>query len=242
MTGDRPPGDGMTARSAQLAGNLRAVRAAISDACDLAGRDPAGVTLVGITKTWPVEDVLALADLGVTDFGENRQPELTEKAERAAHLPLRWHFVGQLQANKARAVAACASLVHSVDRQRLVDALSAGALAHGRTVDVLIQVSLDGDVSRGGALPSSVEELAGGVAAADGLRLVGVMAVPPLGADPISSYQRLAVIAEDLQANHPTATTISAGMSADMAAAIQAGSTLVRVGTALLGGRAPLVG
>ncbi|MDQ1682197.1 MAG: dependent protein [Frankiaceae bacterium] len=232
----------MTARSAELAANLRAVRRAIDAACDSAGRDPAGVTLVGITKTWPVEDVRALAGLGLREFGENRHAELGEKAEQTAELALRWHFVGQLQANKARVVAGCASVVHSVDRQRLVEALSAAAVGHGRTIDALIQVSLDGDVSRGGAAPAEVGDLAAAIAAADGLRLAGVMAVPPLGADPSSSYQRLAAIAADLQATHPTATTISAGMSADMTAAIQAGSTLVRVGTALLGGRAPLVG
>ena len=232
----------MTARSAQLAANLRAVREGIEAACVAAGRDPGGVTLVGITKTWPVEDVRDLVGLGLTDLGENRHSELTEKAELTGDLALRWHFVGQLQVNKARAVAACASVVHSVDRARLVDALAAGAVAHGRTIDALIQVSLDGDVSRGGADPAAVEELAAMIAAASGLRLAGVMAVPPVGAEPISSYQRLALIAADLQAHHPAATTISAGMSADMAAAIGAGSTLVHVGTALLGGRAPLVG
>ncbi len=232
----------MTPRVDQLAANLRTVCAQIEAACVGAGREPASVTLVAVTKTWPVEDVRRLASLGLTDLGENRQPELTDKAGATDGLGIRWHFVGQLQVNKARAVAALASVVHSVDRDRLVTALSAGADAAGRTVDALVQVSLDGDTARGGAPVGAVADLAAAVDAAPGLRLAGVMAVPPLGADPFTSYERLVEIAADLRVRHPSATIISAGMSGDFAAAIRAGSTLVRVGTALLGGRPPPVG
>jgi pyridoxal phosphate enzyme (YggS family) len=232
----------VTSRTEQLAANLRTVRGQIDAACADAGRDPSSVTLVAVTKTWPVEDVRALASLGVTELGENRQSELTAKSADARDLPIRWHFVGQLQANKARAVAAAAAVVHSVDRERLVAALSAGAVAAGRTLDALVQVSLDGDTARGGAPRAAVEDLAAAIEAAPGLRVAGVMAVPPLGADALASYRQLVDIADGVRAHHPTATTISAGMSDDFADAIRAGSTLVRVGTALLGGRPPFVG
>ena len=234
--------DPIDQRLEQLASNLRAVRAAVAESCAAAGRDAADVTLLAVTKTWPVGDAIALHSLGVLDLGENRQPELTEKAALTSNLAIRWHFVGQLQVNKARAVAACAAMVHSVDRERLIDALSAGAVAAGRTVDALVQVSLDGDTVRGGAPEDAVGDLAAAIAAAPGLRLRGIMAVPPLGADPSASYEKLADIARNVRALHPDATVLSAGMSGDLAAAVRAGSTLVRVGTALLGGRAPRVG
>lgn len=229
-------------RASELAANLRRVRDEIEKACTAAGRDPAAVTLLAVTKTWPASDVRELAALGVHDLGENRAAELAEKAAATAGLGLRWHFVGQLQANKARAVAADAAVVHSVDRLRVVDALSAGAVAAGRVLDAYVQVSLDGDTARGGATREAVPELAGAVAAADGLRLVGVMAVPPLGGDPLTSYRILREVSEEVRAAHPDATGISAGMSGDLSSAIAAGSTLVRVGTALLGGRPPQVG
>ena len=232
----------MNERTRQLANNLRDVRDGIERACLAAGRDPASVTLLAVTKTWPVDDVRALAELGVADVGENRQSELTEKAAQTPDLGLRWHFVGQLQVNKARVVAGSAAVVHSVDRQRLVTALSAGAVAAGRTIDALVQVSLDGDTSRGGAVAADVRALAAAISAADNLRLAGVMAVAPLRVDPTVAYAQLAAIASDVRSAHPTASTISAGMSGDYAAAIRSGSTLVRVGTALLGGRPPFVG
>lgn len=228
------------ARRAELAANLAEVRARIAAACTAAGRPPGEVTLVGITKTWPASDAALLRDLGVTDLGENRDQEAVPKA--AAVPGVTWHFVGQLQSNKAASVASYAHVVHVVDRASLVAALSHGAVHAGRTVTALVQVSLDGDRHRGGALAGDVPALAEAVAAADGLVLGGVMAVAPLGVDPVRAFAGLAEVAAALRADHPAATTISAGMSADLEAALAAGSTQVRVGTALLGHRGTPLG
>ena len=228
-------------RTAEIAANLAVVRGRIAAGCAAAGRDPAGVTLIAVTKTFPAEDVRRLLALGVTDIGENRDQEARAKA--AAVPAARWHFVGRLQRNKARSVACYATLVHSVDRPELVAALDAGATRAGRTpLDVLVQVSLDADPGRGGALPADVPRLADAVADAEGLRLAGVMAVAPLDADPLPALARLAEVAADLRRDHPNATIVSAGMSADLEPALRCGATHVRIGTALLGGRTPPVG
>ncbi|HEX2312321.1 MAG TPA: YggS family pyridoxal phosphate-dependent enzyme [Thermomonospora sp.] len=229
-------------RAGELAGNLAAVRARIAVACDAAGRDPAALTLIAVTKTFPASDVRLLAGLGITDVGENRDQEAAPKAAECADLPLTWHFVGQLQTNKARAVAAYADVVQSVDRPRLVTALSAGAVRAGRTLRCLVQVSLDEDPDqRGGAAPGRVPELADLVAGAENLELGGVMAVAPLGADPLPAFERLAEVAARVRAAHPDATVISAGMSGDLEQAVACGATHLRIGTALLGGRSAIV-
>jgi hypothetical protein len=227
-------------RAEELAANLAAIQERIAAACRTAGRPREDVVLVAVSKTWPAEDVAALRDLGVRDFGENRDQEAARKA--AAVDGVRWHFVGAVQTNKARSVASYAHVVHSVDRTGLVDALAAGARRSGRTVEVLVQVSLDGDPARGGALPQDVPALAAAAAAADGLRVAGVMAVAPQAADPAEAFARLAVVADVVRAAHPQAQVISAGMSADLEAAVQAGATVLRVGTALFGHRPPPLG
>jgi pyridoxal phosphate enzyme (YggS family) len=228
------------ARRAQLAVNLAAVEERIASACASAGRRRDEVTLVVVTKTWPATDAALLRDLGVTDLGENRDQEAAPKA--AAVPEVRWHFVGQLQTNKARSVASYADVVHAVDRDHLVDALAAGAERAGRELDVLVQVSLDGDTRRGGAVAEQVGPLGDRVEASSGLRLRGVMAVAPRGEDPAAAFARLAAVAEHLRAQHPAATEISAGMSGDLEEAIAAGATLVRVGSAVLGDRARVLG
>ncbi len=225
-------------RREELAGALVAVEGRLASACAAAGRARDDVRLIAITKTRPASDVALLRDLGVEDVGENRDQEAREKA--AAVPDVRWHFVGGLQTNKARSVASYAFAVHSVDRPALVEALSAGALRAERELEVLLQVSLDGDPARGGAPPADVPRLAEAAAAAPGLRLAGVMAVAPLGADPAAAFAELAEVAARLRASHPDATAISAGMSGDLEQAIAAGATHVRVGTALLGERAPV--
>lgn len=229
----------MTERARELAENLRQVRARIERACRAAGRDPSEVTLLGVTKTWPAQDAALLRDLGVVDLGENRDQEA--KAKAAAVAGVRWHFIGQLQRNKAASVASYAAVVHSVDRPALVQALGPSAHRAGRTLEVLIQVSLDGDPARGGAQPADVLGLADLVASTPGLQLRGLSAVAPLGEDPESAFSRLAHVSAALRRQHPASTTLSAGMSADLEQAVAAGSTCVRVGTALLGARtAPL--
>ncbi|MBA3744423.1 YggS family pyridoxal phosphate-dependent enzyme [Sporichthya sp.] len=236
------PGAG-EARRQELAANLAAVQGRIAAACAAVGRVPAEVTLIAITKTWLHSDVRHLVELGVADLGENRDAEATEKAAVAAAAGLgglRWHFVGQVQTNKARSVAGYADVVHSVDRSRLVRALSVGAVEAGRELGALIQVDLGPPGSaegRGGATPSGVPALADEIAAADGLRLLGVMAVAPLGRPPAPAFEALAEVASKLREAHPGATWISAGMSGDLEVAVGAGATHVRVGSGLLGNR-----
>jgi pyridoxal phosphate enzyme (YggS family) len=235
-------------RAAEIAANLAAVRGRIGAACTAAGRDPAEVTLVAVTKTFGVEDVRRLVGLGLRDLGENRDQEARAKvAALAADEPvaaaIRWHFIGRLQRNKCRSVAGYAAVVHAVDRAELVGALAAGARRADRAaLDVLLQLSLDGDPARGGALPADVPALAAAIAAAPPLRLRGVMAVAPQGTEPDAAFSRLAAAAAALRADHPGAVAISAGMSGDLEAAIRHGATHVRLGTALLGGRRPMVG
>ncbi|HSI94282.1 MAG TPA: YggS family pyridoxal phosphate-dependent enzyme [Jiangellaceae bacterium] len=227
----------MTARRDQLVAGLAAVRSRVLNACAAAARDPAGLTVVVVTKTFPASDVRLLVDLGVHDIGESRHQEAVGKVEDCAGLPLRWHFVGRLQVNKAAAVARYAAVVHSVDRPRLVDGLARGAAAAEREVACLVQVSLDEDPARGGAVGDQVLAIADRVAAAPALRLGGVMAVAPLGADPNRAFDRLSHVAEQVQKLHPSAIWISAGMSNDLEAAVAHGATHLRVGSAILGAR-----
>lgn len=227
------------ARRAQLGANLAATHARIEAARAAYGRtDP--VHLVVVTKNFPASDVDLLADLGVSDVGENRDQEGSRKYAEVAARALSWHFIGQLQSNKAASVARWADVVHSVDRARLVPALDRGASRHGRRLRVLVQVSLDGASGRGGALPDEVPTLAALIAASEHLDLAGVMAVAPLGADPWAAFRDLADIARALRQDHPDATWISAGMSADLEPAVAAGATHLRVGIAILGSRPSL--
>jgi PLP dependent protein len=235
-------------RRAELAGRLSVVRDRIAAACVAAGRDPAEVTLVAVTKTYPVSDIRLLAELGVHDIGENRDQEAVPKVAALADQALvRWHFVGRLQRNKCRSVASYADLVHSVDSVPLVAALDRAAESRlTEPLDVLVQVSLDGDLARGGAAARAevperdLDRVILAITQAGALRLAGVMAVAPLAWDPESAFSRLAEIASALRRDHPDAAIVSAGMSADLEPAIAAGATHVRIGSALLGKRPPL--
>lgn len=227
-------------RRAELRANLDDVRTRMSRAASLAGRDAAELTLVVVTKTWPASDVRLLAELGVREVGENRDQEAAPKAAALADLPLVWHFVGQLQSNKARSVVGYADVVESVDRPKLVTALDRAADQAGRRVRCLVQVALDDVPGRGGVLPGQLPALADAVAAAPRLDLAGLMAVAPLGADPDSAFERLHRLGERMRADHPQARIVSAGMSGDLEAAVRHGATHVRIGTAVLGHRPPI--
>jgi PLP dependent protein len=229
-------------RRAELEKALAAVEARIERACVAAGRDRAEVRLLAVTKTFPATDAALLTDLGVTDLAENRDqeagPKVTELARLRPATAVRWHMVGRLQRNKARSVARWAREVQSVDSVRLADALDRAAHSlQSPPLAVLVQASLDDAPGRGGCPLSELDALADHVAGTAGLRLRGVMAVAPLGADPDPAFERLARAAERLRRSHPEATELSAGMSGDLEQAIGHGSTCVRVGTALLGGR-----
>ena len=233
-------------RKGELSGRLVAVRERIAAACVAAGRDPRQVTLVAVTKTFPASDVRLLYELGVRDVGENRDQEAAPKAAECADLApeLTWHFVGQLQTNKAASVVRYARVVHSVDRLRLARVLGQQARKAGRVVTCLIQVSLDAhpDPGRAGAAPAQILELAAAVAAEEGLLLGGVMAIAPLGVPPAQAFAPLPAAAAAVREIRPEAAMISAGMSGDLEAAIAVGATHVRVGTALLGDRPSFVG
>ena len=207
-----------TERRDQIAANLATVHGRIATACADAGRDAGEVQLVVVTKFFPASDVRLLAELGVTDVGENRHQEAEAKAA---------------------AVAAYADVVESVDRAKLVGPLARGAERRGQPVDVLLQVSLDppGAEGRSGADPDDLPGLAAAVAGADGLRLRGLMAVAPLGEEPAAAFDRLARIRRGFLVDHPEAGWLSAGMSGDLEEAVRAGATHVRVGSAVLGSR-----
>ena len=212
----------------------------IGEAARAAGRDPGELTRIVVTKFHPASLVRELHALGVRDVGENRQQELSSKSAETADLDgLAWHFIGQAQTNKARQIRRAAHAVHSVDRDRLVDALDAAAEPGDPILDVLVQINLTEDEGRGGVAPAGVEALAERVAAAPSLRLRGVMAVAPLDESPASAFERLAGYAARVRAVLPDATWISAGMTADFAEAIAHGATHLRIGSAITGPRPP---
>ena len=259
-----PSNPATDARTAELAARLDAVRARIRRACEAHGRDDDEVTLVVVTKFFPAQDVLRLARLGVTDIGENRDQEASAKvaelrtlieaetetdAGQSVPTMPRVHFIGQIQTNKAGSVARYADVVHSVDRERLARALQRGAQTADRTLEVLLQVNLDdadtdtdtgaSNASRGGVAPADLGALAATVAECDALRLRGLMGVAPLDGDAAQAFAHLAQLSADLRAEHSAADLLSAGMSGDLEAAIAAGATHLRVGSAILGSRPP---
>jgi hypothetical protein len=233
-----------TSRREALRLSLDELGQRVDAACVAAGRARDEVTVIAVTKTFPATDVRLLAGLGVRDVGENRDQEAAPKHAASADLGLRWHFVGRVQRNKSRSVAAYAHVVHSVDREEVGAALGAGARHWDRELVVLVQVSLDPQAppGRGGVQPEAVPRLADSVAVTPGLRLGGVMGVAPLGLAPAPAFARLAAVAATLRAAHPAATMVSGGMSGDLDVAIHHGATHLRVGTALLGARPPMVG
>jgi len=239
-------GQDSTARRDEVSAGLARVEERIAAACRAAGRSRADVQLIAVTKNFPGSDIEVLCELGVTDIGENRDQEASAKI---AALPqgvrqrLQVHFIGQLQSNKAHSLATYVDTVHSIDRDKLVIALDRAAAAAGRDIGALVQVSLGAGpagAGRGGIPLDGVAELANSVAAARHLRLRGLMAVAPLGVDPGEAFAQLDRVARAIRAEHPEATWVSAGMSADLEAAVAHGATHLRVGSAILGSRPPV--
>lgn len=222
-----------------VADRLAIVRERIRAACERSGRDPSGVTLVAVAKTFSADAVLEALDAGATDIGENRAQELREKAAVIGRT-VRWHFVGPLQTNKVRHVVGVAALIHSVDRFGLAEAIARRARALDTTQDVLIEVNLAGEGSKTGIEPARAGPLAEEVAALDGVCVRGVMAIPPLtddaeGARPY--LHALASLGAEVAARIPGASEVSMGMTRDLEVAVEEGSTMVRVGEAIFGPR-----
>lgn len=241
-------------RAAELAESLAALRSRLAAAARAAGRAVEEIELLPVTKFFPATDVIELHRLGCDEFGESREQEAAKKiAEVSEYLAsegsparIRWHMIGRVQRNKARAIAGWADTVHAVDGVALAAALdraATAALDDGRRthpLNVYVQVSLDGDPTRGGVdigRPELVDEVCAAVAGASGLELVGLMGIPPLGAQPGAAFARLEAERERVQATYQQRLGLSAGMSSDLEAAVEHGSTCVRVGTALMGHR-----
>ncbi|KRC49825.1 alanine racemase [Leifsonia sp. Root227] len=222
-----------TSSSSPLAERLGAVRAGIADAARAAGRSPEELTTIVVTKFHPASLVRELASLGVADVGENRHQEAQAKAAELSDLDLRWHFVGQLQSKKARQARAYASVIHSVDRVSLVDALRSDEW----DIDCFVQLNLTDDPARGGVADRDLEPLVDHIVDTPGLRLLGVMAVAPIGDEPRRAFERVRLASERVRRIAPDATRISAGMSQDYADAIAEGATHLRIGTAITGNR-----
>ncbi len=226
-------------RKQELQANLQDVERDISQACIAANRNREDVTLIAVTKTWPASDVDLLAELGVSNVGENRDQEAKPKHDEVQAKNLIWHAIGQLQTNKAKSVAAWADVVHSVDRVDLVAALTKAVANRETPLGVLIQANLDPvpTENRGGALPDEIMDLADLISSSSGLKLQGVMGVAPLGGDDDMAFARLQEFANLIQAKFPEANWISAGMSGDFATALKYGATHLRIGSSILGKR-----
>ncbi|HSP53668.1 MAG TPA: YggS family pyridoxal phosphate-dependent enzyme [Cryobacterium sp.] len=216
-----------------LAARLTAVQGGIAAAAAAAGRDPGELTTIVVTKFQPVSLLEQLAALGVRDFGESRHQEAQAKAAALVDLNLNWHFVGQVQGKKARQVRAYADVIHSVDRASLADALASDE----SVVDCFVQVNLTDDPARGGVAAGELNALVDQVLSTAGLRLLGLMAVAPLGAEPGRAFARVRELGEQVQRLAPNAKYLSMGMSQDYAEAIREGATHLRIGTAITGNR-----
>jgi len=235
----------MTIEVGTIADRVAAVRARMQRAAHAAGRDPSEVRLIAVTKTHPVEVARAAVELGLVDLGENRVDELVAKQ---AVLDARWHLVGQLQRNKVRDVVGKVHLIHSVDRAALVDAIGRHATAQHLVQDVLIQVNVGDDPAKGGCRLADADELVSYAVGTPGVRVVGLMTVPPLppeGVDPGAVarplFRLLREARDEARERHPEVQELSMGMSDDLECAVQEGSTMVRVGSALFGSRGEAV-
>jgi len=224
---------------------LTEVRARIAAAARSAGRDPASIVLVAISKTFPLDRVREAYAAGQRDFGENRVQEALDKIEAARDLPLRWHLVGHLQSNKARRAAQAFAMIQSIDGLELLRKVDAAAAAAGAAPELLVQVDLADEATKHGVPPAAVPPLFEAASRLGAARVVGVMTLPPYPERPEDSrpwFRRLRELRDGwLAAGVPAAMLreLSMGMSGDFEVAIQEGATIVRVGTAIFGRRPP---
>lgn len=223
-----------------ISANLQAVHARIAAAARAAGRDEKDISLLAVSKTWPAGHVRDAAAAGQRAFGENYVQEGAEKVDALAALGLEWHFIGPLQSNKTRLVANRFAWVHSIDRLKIAERLSAQRDVHLPPLEVCIQVNVSGEASKSGVAPAELPALAHAVAGLPRLRLRGLMAIPEPTSDVAVQRARFAALRElrdRLNAGGLALDTLSMGMSDDLEAAIAEGSTMVRVGTAIFGSR-----
>lgn len=228
------------ASGASFCACVQAVRGRIDTAARQAGRDPAAIGLLAVSKTFPADAVRAMAACGQRAFGENYVQEAQAKIAALADLPLEWHFIGPLQSNKTRLIAENFAWVHSVDRLKLAERLSAQRPAALPPLQVCIEVNISAEASKGGVAPADLPALARAVAALPRLRLRGLMAIPApseIFAEQRRAFGRVRALFDELVAQGHVLDTLSMGMSADLEAAVCEGATLVRVGTALFGQR-----
>jgi len=222
----------MTTRKEEIAQNLGEVKERIQRAAKSVDRDPNSVQLIVVTKTFPVSDIEILRDLGESNFGENRDQEAGPKAES---IPATWHFQGQIQSNKIKSICEWADVIHSISSEKEILKFAQSPRKH----QVFLQVSLDGQVGRGGASPADLMKLADLVNQSNNLELLGLMAVAPLDVEPEKAFADLVLINQGFVGQYPTAKFLSAGMSGDFEAAIKYGATHIRVGSSILGSRSP---
>ena len=220
--------------------NLEAIGLRMANACAAAGREPASVRLLAVSKTFSAQAVAQAHAAGQSDFGENYIQEGVDKIQALAHLPLVWHCIGPIQSNKTRLVAEHFDWVHSVDRLKIAQRLSEQRPSTRAPLQLCIQVNVDGGPTKAGVPPEQAAELARQIARLPGLRLRGIMSIPepaPDFASALAVHQRSFDLYEALKTQGFALDTLSLGMSADLEAAIHAGSTLLRVGSAIFGTR-----
>ena len=222
----------MSVRKAEIARNLQEVKERIIGAAKSVNRDPNEIELIVVTKTFPISDIEILRELGETNFGENRDQEAGPKAEI---ISATWHFQGQIQSNKIKSICQWADVIHSISSEKEILKFAQSERKH----QVFLQVSLDGQVGRGGANPADLAQLADLVNESNNLELLGLMAVAPLGVEPMKAFADLAQINQGFAGQFPNSKFLSAGMSGDFEAAIKNGATHIRVGSSILGSRSP---
>ena len=222
----------MSVRKAEIARNLQEVKERIIGAAKSVNRDPNEIELIVVTKTFPISDIEILRELGETNFGENRDQEAGPKAEI---ISATWHFQGQIQSNKIKSICQWADVIHSISSEKEILKFAQSERKH----QLFLQVSLDGQVGRGGANPADLAQLADLVNESNNLELLGLMAVAPLGVEPMKAFADLAQINQGFASQFPNSKFLSAGMSGDFEAAIKNGATHIRVGSSILGSRSP---
>lgn len=228
--------DAVAVDARKIAERLAEVRRRIADAARTAGRDPADVRLIAISKLKPVAAIAAAVEAGQVEFGENRVQELIAKLDTVPP-DVRWHFVGRLQRNKVKQIVGRVEAIHSVDRASLAETIATSAARRDLVQSVLVQVDLAGEPQKGGCAPDDVPALLERIGGLRGVRAIGLMTIPPIEAEPATMFARLCALRAHLGEEYPTLTELSMGMSADLESAVAHGATLVRVGTAIFGAR-----